>query len=421
MEALPGDWRTDMTGRVFAIAAALAAGILLTCGRAQLPNDHCSGAPFVAGQNIFGTNVGATTSLPSGNCGLMGNEVWYRWIAPCTGFANASTCIAATFDTVVAAWDGTGDCCGRTLVGCNDDSCGFRSLVAFPVIQGTTYFVSVGGYAGATGTFTLDISCFQAPASVPINDHRANAIPLPLNTPMGWTNVSASTGGGGGSGDPVSSGCPAMAEDVWFTITPPALADYEITTCFPGTNFDTVISIWTQLPVMPFPMFEIACNDDNCGIGGQRSTITTSLGPSTFWLSIGGYGGANGRFVVRFAPANLMNLYFPDNGPGTLGFAISAGPPAGGSYLATFTTNQGAFPNGWFLGLDIPLQELIAQLNAGPPFVGPLAVGPCGGAMMAGPFTGLPSGLTIYAVAAGFPPFSSVPTRYSLPQLISVP
>jgi hypothetical protein len=409
-----------MKARVFAIAAALAAGVLPPCNLAQLPNDNCTGAILISGQ-VSGTNVGATTSLPTGNCGSMGNEVWYSWNASVAGTGNASTCNGATFDTVVAVWDGTGDCCGRTLVACNDDSCGggTRSHATFPVVQGKTYLISVGGFAGATGTFTLDVWNQFGPVSVPVNDHRANAIPLPLNTPTSGTNVAASTGG---SGDPVSGFCPAIAEDVWFTISPPAAGDYELTTCFPGTDFDTVISLWTQIQVQPFPMFELACNDDNCDLGGQRSSVTINLGTGTFWLALGGYQGLNGSFVVRFAPANLMNLYFPSNGPGTLGFAISAGPPAGGAYLAVFTANQGAFPNGWFFGLDIPLQELIALMNAGPPFQGPLSVGPCGGAMMAGPFSGLPSGATFYGVAAGFPPFSGgIPTRFSLPQVVTVP
>jgi len=48
----------------------------------------------------------------------------------------------------------------------------------------------------------------------------------------------------------------------------------------------------------------------------------------------------------------------------------------GATYVTAITLAQGAYPNGWFFGLDITLTELISQFQTGFPFSGVLdAVG----------------------------------------------
>ncbi|HEX5050589.1 MAG TPA: hypothetical protein VFZ65_02345 [Planctomycetota bacterium] len=55
-------------------------------------------------------------------------------------------------------FDGAGGCGALTSIGCNDDTCGLQSSVSVPVTTGSTYYIRVGGYAGDTGTFTLNIN-----------------------------------------------------------------------------------------------------------------------------------------------------------------------------------------------------------------------------------------------------------------------
>jgi hypothetical protein len=79
-----------------------------------------------------------------------------------------------------------------------------------------------------------------------------------------------------------------------------------------------------------------------------------------------------------------------------------AGLVPGGTYLFTVTLNP---PPGWFFGINIGVQDLANQINAGFPFSGPLSPAtPCiggGGAAQIGEVCGLPSGLTVYSVALG--------------------
>jgi len=64
-------------------------------------------------------------------------------------------------------------------------------------------------------------------------------------------------------------------------------------------------------------------------------------------------------------------------------------------YFLAVTLNQGAFPSGWFFGLDLGMPELIGLFSAGFPFTGSLdAIG----ASAFGPVPFLPAGLTLYAV-----------------------
>lgn len=101
-------------------------------------------------------------------------------------------------------------------------------------------------------------------------------------------------------------------------------------------------------------------------------------------------------------PPNCILFFDSPGGPGSIRMQNTMCPAlAGADYLVAITLNQGAYPNGWFYGVDIPFSELVNEYNAGFPFKGTLdAVG----ASTFGPIGGAPSGLTIYAVTAQFAP-----------------
>ena len=125
-------------------------------------NNECSAA-IAVGNGIVGphTNVGATTSAPGWPCASGGNDVWFVYSAYQNGTLSVSTCGQATWDTAIEVFSGT--CTSLTSLGCNDDTCSLQSTVTTPVTPGT-YYIRVGGYNGATGSFSLDIS---GPTSTP--------------------------------------------------------------------------------------------------------------------------------------------------------------------------------------------------------------------------------------------------------------
>src|SRR5262249_46681970 len=129
----------------------------------------------------------------------------------------------------------------------------------------------------------------------------------------------------------------------------------------------------------------------------------------------------SGGFTLTLtaAPPPPITLTFFNSGPGTLGYTVNYGPLNGTAFTAV-TTIAGAFPNGWLHGVDMPINDLLSQWAQGFPFVLPLGA-PCNSAT-AGPFAGLPPGLTAYAVSIGLPAGGAlIPTGFSNPVTATVP
>lgn len=123
------------------------------------PNDECTGAVALnLGSNgpFQSTSAGgysaASTSQPAFSCGSGGSDLWYSFTAAYTVPHRFKTCGSA-FDTVIEVYDA----CGGTSLGCNDDSCGLQSGITVSLTASSTYYVRVGGFNGASGTFNLDV------------------------------------------------------------------------------------------------------------------------------------------------------------------------------------------------------------------------------------------------------------------------
>lgn len=127
-----------------------------------LPNDECSSAiALVNGVNGPFTTIGSSTSTPAWACAQGANDVWFSFYVGSAGSLVVETCNQATWDTAIQVFSGT--CGALTSVGCNDDTCSNRSRVTVAVTPGP-YYVRVGGYQGAVGTFSLVVN---GPAGAP--------------------------------------------------------------------------------------------------------------------------------------------------------------------------------------------------------------------------------------------------------------
>jgi hypothetical protein len=143
------------------LACVFAFVLLGTLASAQVSNDTCLNAVFMTeGTPAPGTNVGATIGPePVAVCGSMGADVWFVFYPNCTGPLTVTTCDPiTTFDTVIAVWDGANGCGALVPLICNDDNCGLSSSVTFQATTWNPYYVSVGGYLGATGSFMLTVN-----------------------------------------------------------------------------------------------------------------------------------------------------------------------------------------------------------------------------------------------------------------------
>jgi hypothetical protein len=394
----------------------------LACG--QAPNDSCATAIAAFDGNTSGNNnMSSTGPDPVPACGTMSNDVWYSYQATCSGVVTATLCTPGTnFDTMMAAWSGSCGCLSE--LACNDDFCvGNKSAVTFNSVAGTVYYLSIGGFDGGAGNFTMNISCtpVSPPPFVPPNDHCFGALSITEGAVTAGTTQNSTTGGGGVCpGDPVGS-CSVMSNDVWYIFVASCSGQYEARTCVGATSFDTVVAVWDGAGGCG-NLVEIGCNDTGgCAIANQgNSAIATwnATAGNLYYISVGGFIGLTGTFDLVVGPTGLNPvLAFINAGPGTIGYTVVGGPPSGLAFTA-ITVNQGMFPNGAFFGIDISITELTDQINIGFPFL--VNLGPCGG-LTIGPVGGAPSGITLYAVTLTAPNGVLVLHSTSAPVTATIP
>jgi hypothetical protein len=147
------------------LPTAFAAAAFVVAASAQ--NDDCSGAVLlVQGANGPFSTVGATTSTPAWTCGAAGNDRWYLFLAAAPGTLQVNVC-GAGFDTALQVLNGAAGCGALVSLGCNDDWTGCsstsRSRVQVTVTGATTFFIRVGGYNGASGSFVLNVANSTCP------------------------------------------------------------------------------------------------------------------------------------------------------------------------------------------------------------------------------------------------------------------
>jgi len=165
-------------------------------------NDRCANAiALTCGQSVTGSTLGSTaTGDPTASCGgetVDGGGVFYT-ITGTGASITVSTCNAGTtYDTKLFVYSGT--CNAYTCVGGNDDAAGcsfaqgFASSVTFNSTAGTTYYVFVSGYGGATGAFNLSTTCATPPPAPTITSLAPNAGPIASGMQINGTNFTGVT------------------------------------------------------------------------------------------------------------------------------------------------------------------------------------------------------------------------------------
>ncbi|MDB5303268.1 MAG: hypothetical protein JWM97_817 [Phycisphaerales bacterium] len=127
------------------------------------PNNNLVNAIVLAGSSVTtaASNVLATKEPlePNHANNSGGASVWWTWIAPASGYVTISTAGSA-LDTLLAAYRGSRNLASLIRVASNDDDPGgaVTSLIRFKAISGTTYYIAVDGYNGATGTIALSLT-----------------------------------------------------------------------------------------------------------------------------------------------------------------------------------------------------------------------------------------------------------------------
>lgn len=104
-------------------------------------------------------------------------------------------------------------------------------------------------------------------------------------------------------------------------------------------------------------------------------------------------------YTITNAPCYSFTLSQPGVG-GAVTFANAGGAP-GAVYINALTAIPGMYPNGWFAGLDIGLNEFVTEIALGAPFFGVLDGSGAATLVIPGP---IPSGITFYAASIQYGP-----------------
>ncbi len=288
---------------------------------------------------VSGSNVGATAEPgePAGE-GTNGdvNSVWWNWTAPASGQVEINT-FGSSLDTVLAVYTGTG-LDKLNLFAANDDALDTQSQVLFSATAGTTYHISVDGYGGDTGDFTLRLG------TTPANDNFANSTVVPGGTVTG-TNLAATQESGEGAG---TSGA---INTVWWSWTAPTTGEVTVNTH--GSDFDTILAVHTGSAMGGLTM--IAVNDDSSFPSTTTSQVTfQAYAGTTYHFAVDGYQNATGNVVLNLpepvivdSPPIIADQAFAVNenasGNTAVGSVVAEDDAGGLTYAITGGDGMGLF------------------------------------------------------------------------------
>lgn len=122
-------------------------------------NDLCA-QPLAVSDGTYGfSNMNAGTEALASCAEGDEGDVWFRYLAPCTGIARIATC-ASAFNNSLAVYSA---CAGQEIA-CDVGACGVGSRIFMPVQEGASYRIRVAGVNGAAGTGTLQVDCIPPDA-----------------------------------------------------------------------------------------------------------------------------------------------------------------------------------------------------------------------------------------------------------------
>ncbi len=262
----------------------------VTCN-AVAENDECDDAIAMScGETVIGSTEFATIDSGATDCGvgITSPGVWYTFTDTTGLLTNytVSLCDGGTaYDSKLTVYSGT-DCAALTCVGDNDDSCGLQSEVAFQGDGSTTYYILVHGFGGATGEFSLNLTCEGVP---PPNDMIANSIDVDqIGFPYTDPNVAmpfATTEAG------TPAGCDnAGVKGVWYNFVPEGNGTATATIITPAGPSSVTFYTAPNETAVETDLVHINSQMNQC-VAGVQATINTTAGQA-YYVYVANHGGA---------------------------------------------------------------------------------------------------------------------------------
>lgn len=262
-----------------------------TCTSALLVSD---GAPAIVGTNLLASAIDDQEA----ECQEFSNgDVWFQYVASCTGVATIDTFGSGQSDTVLSAYSA----CGSAAIACNDDSeSSLQSRVSFGVSAGSSYFVRLAS-AAEPGNYSVSVACL----GVPVNDTCISATIIEAGVPaVNGNNMLAAI-----ANDAEASCAFSSYGDVWFKFVAECSNSVQIDT-MGSTQSDTILSVFGACGGT-----EIVCNDDAEGL--LSSLAFDAVKGQTHWIRVASIG-PPGEFVLNIEPSGTCRTFGDVNNDGTV-------------------------------------------------------------------------------------------------------
>jgi hypothetical protein len=333
-------------GKWSLLSVALVLGAWFFAARVEAAplNDNFAAGEPISGQTgkISGSNIGATREANEPSYYDVGNAtVWYKW-QPTISRGYTFHTNGSNFDTVLSAWTGT-TVSSLTKIAENFDYSGNSSQITFNAVAGTLYYIAVGGEGSSTGDISLSWSIG------PSNDNFVAAEPISGQSgSKSGSNVGASREMNEPSYYDVGNAT------IWYRWTPTISRGYTFHTN--GSDFDTVLSVWTGEPVSN--LTKVAENFD---YGNNTSQVTfNAVAGITYNIAVGGEGGSWGNVELTWSIGPLN-----DNFAGSQEIKDYSGVVTGSSIGASREANE---PSYYDIGNATIWYKWIAPANGGVTF-----------------------------------------------------
>jgi len=255
----------------YCAAIVLLVTIAASAAHADVPNDDCISAEIVTdGTPAFeGGNAGANvTDDGSAACVPSSGDVWFEYVATCSGTATVDTFGSVQLDTVLSAYDA----CGGSELACDDDTAGTLSQISLGVTSGQSVWIRLAS-VNSPGDYDLNITCSETPA----NDDCASAT-------LATDGAPALEGDNSGASDTddAEATCRDSDHDVWFEYVATCNGMATVDT-FGSAQLDTVLSVYGDCSGG-----EIACNDDTDGTLSE--VVFGAMSGQSYWIRLASIG-----------------------------------------------------------------------------------------------------------------------------------
>lgn len=289
-------------------------------------NDNFNNAAVLDGTSpiVRSSNVGATREIgePNHAANQGGRSIWWKWTAPSSGSAVIQT-QGSSFDTLLAIYSGTAIGNLDQKAG-NDDAGRFStSLAGLNVTSGTTYWIAIDGFNGASGDVVLSLTFRPASLPRPQNDSFTNSTPLlGLDVALVESTFFATKE----PGEP-NHGHELGGASVWWNWQAPQSGQVKVTTA--GSDFDTLLSVYTGTVLTNLAL--IASNDD-VSTNNSTSSLTFAADADTIYqIAVDGFNAEPGEVHLQVQMENTVLLALPQASLEN-GFKLTVTGAAGKSY-----------------------------------------------------------------------------------------